>query len=144
MTARLDDVIIREPKISKTGSISVATIKNVKDTILYYLQKEIMYVTPTDRHIEIQVEGLVTKSSLTLVVALTPHWRNLSEKKSNALKRDLVITATITLDEIELRLPKMIQWALNYFGLQIMYRQDVKQIAIRVKPDGSYKIEEAH
>lgn len=143
MTAQLDDVIIREPKISKTSSVSVATLKNVKDTVLYYLQKDIKYVTPTDRHIEIQVEGLVNKNSLILVVALTPRWRNLSEKKSNVLKRDLVITATITLNDIETRLSKMIQWALNYFALQIMYRQDVKQITIRVNKD-SYKIEETH
>lgn len=142
MTAQLSDIIINKPKISKTGGISAAAAKKVQDTILYYLQEEIKYVTPTDRHIEINTEGLVTNKTLTLVVAITPRWRNLSEEKTSALKRDLIITLAISLDELELRLTKPVQWALNYFGLQIMYRQDVKQITIRVNK-GSYKIEES-
>lgn len=142
MTAQLSDIIINKPKISKTSGISAAAAKKVQDTILYYLQEEIKYVTPTDRHIEINTEGLVTNKTLTLVVALTPRWRNLSEEKTSALKRSLIITLAISLDELELRLTKPIQWALNYFGLQIMYRQDVKQITIRVNK-GSYKIEES-
>lgn len=143
MTAQLSDIIINKPKISKAGSgISAAALKKVQDTILYYLQEEIKYVTPTDRHIEIDTEGLVTSKTVTLVVAITPRWRNLEEKKSSALKRSLIITLAITLDELELRLTKPIQWALNYFGLQIMYRQDVKQITIRAS-NNSYKIEES-
>lgn len=142
MTAQLKDVLISKPKLSKTGGISAAAMKKIGDTILYYLQEEIKYTTPSDRCIEIESEGLVTNKTLTLVVAITPKWRNLEEQKSSALKRSLIITLAITLDELELKLTKPIQWALNYFGLQIMYRQDVKQITIRVNKS-SYKIEES-
>jgi len=139
--------LIRDINISKdkllllpTYSCELTTyeIKNIKDTILFLIEA-IDYHTPTDRCFIVNIEIQIKKNlKMHAITTITPCYRGVlkSNSKENAeeLHRFLRIVSDYSIDKDDFKegglLQKHIKWALDYFGLTIMYGKQHQEIRI--------------
>ena len=128
----LYDIVFNSPKVT-SSKMKKAEIIKVRDTIKYLLDTNVLFDAPSDRHIEVDIEGMITKDSLVAIIIFTPRYRDKSKKISDTLNRRILAKASIPIKTIEADIVKYVQWVLDTYSFHVMYDLHMREIVIEYK-----------
>lgn len=95
-------------------------VKNIENSIIHMITNDLDYLTPSDRCLNIFVEGFITNSNtVELVINITPVLTKYNKKQT--LKKYIRFKTTLKIDDLIKDLHKELSWVLFYFGFTIMY-----------------------
>ena len=127
------DLIINSPKVI-SSKMKKAELLKVRDTIKYILETNVSFKSPSDRHLEINIEGMITASSLVAVIILTPRFRDKCAKKSDKLNRQVIAKLSVPIKSLETDLTKYVQSILDHYSFLVMYDLHMKEVVIEYEP----------